>query len=165
MHVSKTFLQDTKQRGLRVRGKPDEVLADLHVEPDTTTLFEAFGIPEHGGGEAAFIEERWMQQVREGADFFANFADNVATFEQSVLDRLFLGIDQLGKAIEGHRQYGYFLTGRVVEIAGDAAALFVLKFQQARRKLAERELAANSMTAAATAMTGTSNNATALDTV
>ena len=75
MHVGEAFLQHTKQSGFGIGGEPDQFFVYGYAQMNAAALFETFGIPEHRGSQAAFIEERRMQEIGEGANFLANFAD------------------------------------------------------------------------------------------
>jgi hypothetical protein len=67
------------------------------------------------------IEERWMQEIRKGADFARHLAQEGSGFEKVHLG--FDGLANLGEAeIDGKNG----LRKAVVEFATDAASFFVL---------------------------------------
>ena len=81
-----------------------------------------------------------MQQVGERADFVRALLDHrLAVGEQLVRPA---AVDALGvlEQPDGHAQRGELLAGGIVQLAGDAAALFVLDLAQLQPQLAQHLL-------------------------
>ena len=138
MDVGEAFLHDAEQRHLDFGGETAEIGEMLTFELDAAALLKTFGVPADGGAETGFVEQRGMEQIGKRANFFADHANDLAAFVERFLALGFLRVEQARDAIERHGERGDFLAGRVVEIARDAAALFVLKLEQAAGQLTER---------------------------
>lgn len=75
VNVGEAFLHHAENRGFRFPWQTPEIFREIQVDLDLAAQREAIHIPAQGGGEPRFVEQRWMQQVRNRAHFGGHFVD------------------------------------------------------------------------------------------
>src|ERR1700722_2893168 len=126
LDVGEAFLGDAEERGFGNLGKAPKTGEEFEGSFDAVAFAEPVDVFLERGGEAEVVEQRWMEEVGEGADFAGHLLEKFAgLFERAVrgfVERL-RGLPELGEAeIYGENGLGH----AVVQFAADAAALFVL---------------------------------------
>src|SRR5580693_3722574 len=82
MDVGEAFLHDAEYRGFEIARETAEIGGQIEVDPNTAAFGKSFEIEAQGGGKANFIQQRRMKQVRNGAELFREFGDDVDAFLQ-----------------------------------------------------------------------------------
>lgn len=152
VNIAETFLHHAEDGQLQFVGQAVEFV-DGQIDLDGGALLQALDIPSQGGAQAEFIEQRRMEQVGSGANFLIQFASEGDGFldqgANSGADFVRFGVGFgpgfgavllagfCGDLIEIHGNGRDDLTGAIVQIAGEAAALFILSGHQADGKFAE----------------------------
>ena len=67
VNVRQTLLQDPEQRKLEWRRKPAQVFRHIKTRLDAAPCCETLHVPLGGRGKTRFIQQGWMQKVRDGA--------------------------------------------------------------------------------------------------
>ena len=108
-----------------------KIVGNVGDDFDAAALGEAFGVPAGCGRDADFIEQRRMQQMRDGARFRDGVRQQLIDFFQQLIVRIFF--EQ-----HGHMHFGdgQQLAEAVVQFARKFSALFVLKLQHAHAQSA-----------------------------
>src|SRR5579859_995446 len=85
-HVGHGFLNDTKYCSFQFRRKPRE-LRWLYIKRslDTAAFCEPFEQPTEGRDETDFIQQRWMEEMRNASDLLNGAVDHGARFGGSRL--------------------------------------------------------------------------------
>src|SRR2546427_7427805 len=137
MDVGKRFLQDAEKHELRFIAEPMQIFRDLHLHMDAAALGEALHVPTHCRCQPQFVEQRWVKQIRNGAQFRGARTDHLGGLLQFLKHavREILGV--LHKPPDDHAECAEILAYAVVEFAGNSSALFILCAQQMRRYLAQ----------------------------
>src|ERR1700722_14815782 len=137
VHVGERFLHDAEDGGFTFAGEASEVRRQLDFDRNVAALGKFLDEPAQRGLQTHFVEQRRMQQVRDGAQVIGHVAQDF----QAVGQHVFGPRSQFGRLgldhAEVHGQRGEPTAGGVVQVAGDAAALFILQMKDAGRKLAE----------------------------
>ena len=126
MHVAQALLQNAEECDFDVFRHACELGRQRKVNPDAAAADEPIYVPLHGGAQADFVQQGRVQQIRESTKVGGYFFRQVgATVESGLgLGRELGGVLLQQCDVEG--ETSYFLSRAVVEVAGNAAALFVL---------------------------------------
>src|SRR2546423_2280107 len=73
MYVSQTFLKHTKESRLYISRQASQFGIDMYLHFDPAALLKTLGVPTNRRRKPALVKQRWMQHIRESADFFVNF--------------------------------------------------------------------------------------------
>src|SRR5579864_700686 len=87
-HVGHSFLNDTKYCGFQFGRKPRE-LRRLYIKRslDAAAFCKPFEQPMQGRDETDFVQQRWMEEMRNAADLLNGTVDHGARFAGSRLAR------------------------------------------------------------------------------
>jgi hypothetical protein len=72
MNVGQAFLKHAKNGHFGIGREPFYFLRDVDVDGNAGALSKSGGIPANGGGKAELIEQRWMKQIGESANFVSD---------------------------------------------------------------------------------------------
>ena len=130
LNVGEAFLHDAEECDFDGLRQAAEVLGKDEFGFNAAAFTEAVNIFLEGGDQAKFIEQRRMQQVGEGANLAGHLLEEDAGFFQGAFGGFTERSSRLADLSEAQvdRQNG--LRHAIVEFAADAAALFVLEFEQ-----------------------------------
>ncbi len=136
MNVCKTLLHGTENRRFRLTRQPLKTRGDFQIHFDLAAFGESIDVPVESGRKSRFVEQRWMEQVGDGADLSTEFLYQSRT----VVNRT----GSLGEAFDVgshrrkvHSEGGQHLAYAVVQLAGDAPSLIILQLHQTRREFAQ----------------------------
>ena len=74
MYVGESLLHNPENCGFDFIRKPAQVRREIEINGYFASFGEALDEPLNGGGQASLIQQRWVQQVRHGAQFLRHFA-------------------------------------------------------------------------------------------
>ena len=103
MNVGQGFLENAKEYEFRGARQTAEFVGDVGGQVDAAAFGEAFGVPASGGGQADFVEQRRMEQMRDGAGFGYGFGEEFVDFilelqhTDAQTARVFFGAFALGE--------------------------------------------------------------------
>ncbi len=63
MNVGETFLHQTENHQLHIRGQSIEILRNDELNINSTAFFCAVNVPAERSGKSSFVQERGMQKV------------------------------------------------------------------------------------------------------
>jgi CRP/FNR family transcriptional regulator, cyclic AMP receptor protein len=134
MHVCQALLQYAEKDEFHPLRQPPRRVADLGTHADSAPLGEAFEIPLGGTGEAYFVQQWRMQEVRHRP----NFPDRLIGQFRNFGNKREPGRLLLAAFLEGRNAYfqrGQRLAGRVMQVARYFTPLLILHLKQALRKV------------------------------
>jgi len=137
LNVGEAFLNDAEEGDFDGLRQAAEVFGKDKFGFNAAALAETADIFLESGNQAKFIEQRRMEKVGEGANFARHLLEEDAGFFEGVFGGFAEGgrrLADLGEA-QVHGQNG--LRHAIVEFAADAAALFVLQFEQLHGELTD----------------------------
>ena len=124
MNIGQTFLDDAKEGHFHIAGQSSKVVGNVQVDFQSAALRQSGHEPADGFGQTAFVEQRRMQKVRDGANLFAQLTNQlVALLSGFTGFRLHCILGDAGKI---HSQRGDDLSDAVVKVTSDAPAFLVL---------------------------------------
>src|SRR6478672_13184280 len=68
MNVCQALLYQTEYHEFQVSRNSAKVFRHVELNIQSAAMFQAFDVPVECRKQAGFVEKRWMQQVRRGAD-------------------------------------------------------------------------------------------------
>jgi len=136
MDVGQAFLQHAEENELAVARGAIHVVGDIGVNFNAAALGEALQKPSGGGGDASLVEQGRMQEIRGGADFLQGLVGESVEIIDEEFEVRGRGFG-LPNESDGHFHGGEGLSGGVVQLAGNLAALIVLQRHEAEGKVAE----------------------------
>ena len=72
VNVGQALLHDAENCGFHVRGEAAQVLGYFELNFDLAAFRKSLDVPVQSRAQADFVQQRRMQQVRNGADFSAD---------------------------------------------------------------------------------------------
>src|SRR2546428_2927754 len=132
--VGQAFLDDPEDRRLQVRRQARGTEPDPQADPDAAFLLQAAAVPAQGADQADLVEDRRMEEVRQAPELVHAVLEQPLAFRQ---------VGRQGRTapaserLEAELQAGELLGGRVVQLARDSAAFFLLRLEQAGRQQAQ----------------------------
>src|SRR5258708_20660146 len=73
MNICKTLLHGTENRRFRLTRQPLKTRGDFQIHFDLAAFGESIDVPVESGRKSRFVEQRWMEQVGDGADLSTEF--------------------------------------------------------------------------------------------
>src|SRR4029077_15724973 len=112
MNVAERLLNDAKNGQLDGLRETANLGSDLKVHCDFGALGKTINHPASGRDQARFVEQRWIQKLRESANLLETFIDPLSGFGDGFFVRFdFAGFDEGIKLKLGG---GKFLAGGIV---------------------------------------------------
>ena len=136
VHVGETFLENAEKDEFTIAGRAVHFLGDIAIDVDSAALGETFDEPAGGRGDASFVEQGRVKQVRRGANFLQSSVGQGVEVVDEEMKIGACGVRLMDKG-DGHFHGGEGLSGGVVELTGNAASFFVLQGHEANGELAE----------------------------
>ena len=84
MNIGQALLHHAEDGKLRILGQTRKFLRDFEPGIDFTAFRESFDIPAKRRCETYLIEQRRMQQVRNGTNLLTSFGDHRSIFRNSL---------------------------------------------------------------------------------
>src|SRR6266571_5656647 len=132
--VGQALLDDPEDCRLQVRRQARGTEPDPQADPDAAFLLQAAAVPAQGADKADLVEDRRMEEVRQAPEFVHAVLEQPLAFRQAGRQGR---AAPAGERLQAELQAGELLGGRVVQLARDPAALFLLRLEQAGRQLAQ----------------------------
>ena len=82
VNIGEGFLDNAEDDQLHIGSKPSEVIRNGEIDFEEAAIHEAHDVPAKSAGEAAFFEQRRMEQVRSGPNLLAQLTDEVGSLLQ-----------------------------------------------------------------------------------
>jgi len=137
LDVGEAFLNDAEEGYFNELRQAAELFGKDKFGLNAAAFAETADIFLERGDKAEFIEQRRMQEIGESADFAGHLLQKGTGFFEGAFGGFAEGgrrLMNLGQA-QVYGQNG--LRHAIVELAADAAALFVLQFEQLHRELTD----------------------------
>src|SRR5579864_5313785 len=136
MNVGETFLEHPEQHQLRISLGTLHILRKIIRNLNPAALGEAFDKPARRGSKAYFIEQGWVEQVRCCSYRLQGFVQKSVEVIQRARDFRYSRRKPF-EHCQSHLQCRKRLPGCVVEVAGYATTLLVLKCHKSNRQTAK----------------------------
>lgn len=130
LDIGETFLDNAEEGQFDGLRETVELGEEEELRVDGAALAEALGVFLQGGDETEIVEERRVEKIREGADFAGHLLSERTSLFEGVRSGLLAGLKGLAELSEAEVDGEDGLGETIVELAADAAALFVLKFEE-----------------------------------
>ena len=131
------FLHHAEEGHFDVAFEAGKIPLDIHRGGDAGPFGKAIGEPLDGKDQTHFVDQRGVQQVGNVAQFARTFPRNLPGLGHNLrgLGMRFCqhGLEQTHVHFQGRK----ILRGGIVQLAGNAAALFILEAQKLGRELAQ----------------------------
>lgn len=139
VHIGQAFLRDPEESSLNLLGAALRFVGTLELNLDAASFRKAPQIIAESSSEAKLLQGRWMEEVGEGAQITRCFGKNGEAIGDQIPGGPVTPFRFVFEPAEIDRDHREVLQGRVVQLAGNATALFILRFQDQRRKLAQHQ--------------------------
>src|SRR6202007_26989 len=135
MNVAEGLLNHAKEGKLNGLRETVNLVRDLKVYLYVGAGRKTVDDPARGGDQACLVEQRGMKKLRKGANLLKTFIDPLDSFPYGC----FMGLEVSGfnESIELKLCGSELLAGGIMQLAGDAAALFILQGHQVSGKPAQ----------------------------
>ena len=140
LNVGEAFLDDAEQGGFDRLGQAGELRAELEASVDAAAFAEPLEVFVERGDETEIIEKRRVEKIGKSADFARHLLGEGTGFFERASSGLIVRMDGLACLSETEIDGQDGLRKAVVELATDAAALFVLELEELRRELMDGAL-------------------------
>ena len=132
MDVGQALLHDPEQRRLDHLGQPAGALrlGQGEIDADAAAVGEPLRVPAHGRPQVPLLEGGRVQEVRQGPHLAAALLRQLDAVAQLLARHGAQATRRLADHAEVHAEGRQALRRAVVQLAGDAAALDVLRLQE-----------------------------------